>query len=164
MTQEVTPTAVRHNTYTFDPGVLIRLGAIGAVMGALGWLLYLGITTYFVVPVFCSNVETFAVCRSGGAIAWIAGHVIAAAAALALMIRFAVYRPLLVIIGVFASLWAAHTWLGGMAWYAGMLWQIVLFALGTMLFGWIARIRNFWVALVVAVLLVVAARIVLMNA
>lgn len=164
MTQEVTPASVRYSTYAFNPGVLLRLAGIGAIMGALGWLLYLAITAYFVAPVFCSNVETFAVCKNGGTIAWVAGHIIAAAVALVLMIRFAVYRPLLVIIAAFASLWAAHAWLGGMSWYAGLLWQIVLFALAVMLFGWIARMRNFWAALIVVVVLVVAARIVLMNA
>lgn len=164
MAREVTPTNARYGWPFFDSTVLVRLGLVGAVTGALGWLLYLAVTSYFIAPVFCSSAETFAVCKNGGTIAWIAGHVIAAAAALVLMVRLQIYRPLLVIIGVVASLWVAHAWLGGSAWYVGLIWQTVLFALAMMLFGWVARMRNFWGALIVVVLLVVAARIVLMNA
>jgi hypothetical protein len=156
-------TAPTYDAYPFDLGVLIRLFIIGAVAGASGWLLYLGVSQFFIEPVFCRNAETFSVCNNGGTIAWITAHVIVMAATVAVLARMAVYRPLLVVLGVLLSLWGAHAWLGGLEWYFGVLWQALLFGLAVALFGWVARTANFVVAVIVSVVLIVLARLVLMT-
>lgn len=156
--------APTYDAYPFDLAVIVRLFIVGAVSGAAGWLLYLAIAHYFIDPVFCRSAETFSVCRNGGTIAWISAHVIVMTAAVAVLARLAVYRPLLVVLGVLLSLWSAHSWLGGMEWYVGMLWQAMLFGLAVALFGWVARATNFLVALLGSIALVVLLRAVLMYA
>jgi hypothetical protein len=157
-------TAPTYDAYPFDLGVIIRLFIIGAVAGAAGWLVYLGVAQFFVEPVFCRNPDTFRFCNNGGTIAWITAHVIVMAATVAVLARMAVYRPLLIVLGVLLSLWGAHTWLGGLEWYLGVLWQALLFGLAVSLFGWIARIPNFVVTVIVSIVFVVLARLVLMTA
>ena len=156
--------APKYDTYPLDVMSIVKLFVVGAVSGAAGWLLYLVIAHYFIDPVFCQNAGTFAVCKNGGTIAWATAHIIVMAAAVAALARFAVYRPLLVVLAVLISLWAAHTWLGGLVWYVGLLWQAVLFGIAVALFGQIARMTNFLAALLISLGLAVLLRVVLMYA
>ena len=154
----------KYDAYPLDVASIIKLFVVGALSGALGWLLYLVIANYFIDPVFCQNADTFAVCKNGGTIAWATAHVIVMAASVAVLARFAVYRPLLVVIAVLISLWAAHSWLGGLAWYMGLLWQALLFGVAVALFGQIARMTNFLAALLISLGIAVLLRVVLMYA
>lgn len=156
--------APRYDPYPVDVTAIIRLFIVGITTGVVGWLLYLAIARYFIDPVFCQSASTFAVCRNGGTIAWVAAHVIGLAAAVAVLARFAVYRPLLIAIGVIVSLWSAHAWLGGMTWYIALLWQAVLFGLAFAVFGWLARIVNFAASLAAVIIVAVAVRLVLFYA
>lgn len=156
--------APRYDAYPFDGMVILRLIAVGMVTGVVGWLLYMAITEYFIVPVFCRSADAFAVCNNGGTIAWISAHIIALVAAVAVLARMAVYRPLLVVVAVLAALWSAHAWLGVLPWYQAISWQAILFALAFALFGWVARTVTFVPALVGLVVLVVTARLVLLWA
>lgn len=155
--------APKYDAYPFDLVSIVKLFVIGAVSGALGWLLYLAIAQYFIDPVFCSNTDTFGVCKNGGTIAWVSAHVIVMTAAVAVLAKMAVYRPLLVVLAVLLSLWSAHSWLGGMAWYVGLLWQALLFGLAVALFGWLARLTNFLAALLISIGIIVLLRVILMN-
>lgn len=153
--------APQYDPYYIDAEAVIRLFVVGSAAGLIGWLLYLGVSHYFVGPVFCQSPDTFAICRNGGTIAWTAAHIVALAAAVAVLARAAVYRPLLIVLGVFAALWSAHSWLGGMQWYYAMLWQAALFGLAFAAFGWAARIVNFVASLVVVIALAAVVRVVL---
>jgi hypothetical protein len=147
--------------YPLDFRSLLVLFIVGALSGALGWLLYLGIANYFVEPVFCRSAETFAICRNGGAIAWVVAEVMVLAAAVAAMAKLAVYRPLLVVLAVFVSLWGLYAWLGSMSWYSGMLWHTVLFAIAFAVFGWMARANSFLIAVLASVVVMIMARLIL---
>lgn len=162
MNAEAKTPAPKYDAYPLDVVSIVKLFVVGAISGALGWLLYLAIARYFIDPVFCQSAETFGVCKNGGTIAWASAHVIVMAAAVAVLARFAVYRPLLVVLAVLVSLWAAHAWLGGLTWYVGLLWQAVLFGVAVALFGQIARMTNFLAALLISLGIAVLLRVVLM--
>lgn len=162
MTKQATP-APRYDIYGFDSVALARLALVGFVAGVVGWLLYLGIAQFIVEPVFCRDADAFAVCRNGGTVAWVTAQVLVLAASVAVLARLAIYRPLFVVLGVLVALWAAHSWLGVMPWYIGMLWHGALFAAGFAVFGWLARIPNFLIALISALGVAVVARLILMN-
>lgn len=158
------PEVPRYDPLPFELGTIIRLLVVGVVTGALGWLLYMAISKYFIVPVFCRSADAFAICNNGGTIAWIAAHLIVAVGAVAVLARMGVYRPLLVAIAVIASLWSAHAWLGVMPWWMGMVWQAGLFGLAFALFGWLARATNLIFVVVLTVILVVLSRLILLWA
>ena len=155
-------TAPRYDPYLVDIKALIRLFIIGFATGVVGWLFYMAISQFFIEPVFCRSAETFGVCRNGGTIAWVSAHIVVLAAATAALARLGVYRPLLIVLGVLVSLWAAHSWLGGLEWYVSLLWQGFLFGIAVALFGWIARIPNFVIAVLATVGAALLARVVLM--
>ncbi len=162
MSEVAKQTAPAYDPYPLDVLAVVRLVLIGVITGAVGWLLYLGIANFFIDPVFCRSAETYSVCRSGGTIAWIGAHVIVLAAATAVLARLAVYRPLLVVLATLVTLWGAHGWLGGMEWYVGLVWQAVLFGAAFAVFGWIARLPSFLLALILTLIVAVLSRIVLM--
>ena len=116
MTDTKSSSAPRYDAYPFDLMALARLLIVGMITGAAGWLLYLAIAHYFIDPVFCRTATTFAVCRNGGTIAWAAASIIVAGAAVAVLAKLAIYRPLLIVLGALVALWGAHAWLGGMVW------------------------------------------------
>lgn len=164
MNATTTDTAPRYDPYPIDIKSLARLFIIGVATGVLGWLVYMAISQFFIEPVFCRSAETFTVCKNGGTIAWVSAHIIVLAAATAALARLGVYRPLLIVLGVLVALWGAHSWLGGLEWYAALLWQGLLFGIAVALFGWIARIPNFVFAVLLTIGAALLARVVLMLA
>lgn len=158
-----TPTSA-YDPYPVDFMVLARLFVAGLLAGALGWLLYLGIIHFFILPIFCHSSETFGICNNGGTLAWIAAHVIVMAATVAGLVALAVYRPLLIVLGALISLWGANAWLGALSWPLGMLWEALLFGFAVAVFGWVARTTKFIPALIVTIVLVLLARLVLLAA
>ena len=150
--------------YPINLGVLVPAFVIGALVGAVGWLFNLLIVNYFVDPVFCNNPDSVGACMNGGTIAWVLAHLLVVAASIVAMVRFAIYRPLLVAIAVIAAVWGINGWLGGLNWWSATLWQALVFGLGYAAFAWVARITQFWFAVVAMVIIVVIARLVLASA
>lgn len=153
--------APTYDAYPIDGRALLLLALVGVVTGFVGWLVYLGFAHFIIDPLFCRSTDSFAICRNGGTIAWVAAHLLVLAAAVAVLARFAVYRPLLVVIGVLAALWGLHAWLGGMSWYMGALWQALLFGLAFAIFGWVSRASTFVVAFILTIIVAVGARMML---
>jgi len=136
----------------------------GLVAGIVGWLLQLSLKTWVIAKLFCDSPDTFAVCSNGGTIAWVVAMVIVGIASLLVLVRSGVFRPLLVILASLIALWGANLWLGPLEWWQAMLWHGGLFALAFGLFAWIARINKFLLALIVTIVIVVLARLVVINA
>ena len=142
----------------------LRSAVIGFVIGAGAWLLNLGIQRYLIEPLFCHNADSFGVCAQGGTVAWIIAMVIGLAAALFTLVRFNVFRPLLIVLASVISLWGVANWLGPLEWWQAALWHGVLFALAFGLFTLIARIERFGIAFVATIILILLFRIVIVNA
>lgn len=135
----------------------------GLVVGVVGWLLSLAIQTWIIDPVFCRSPQTFAVCANGGTIGWVIAMILVSIASLLSLVRNGVFRPLLVVLASLIALWGASAWLGPLPWWQGMLWHGVLFALAYALFAWVARLSNFLIAVIVTIVLIVAARLVVIG-
>jgi hypothetical protein len=142
----------------------LRSALVGFVVGLGVWVLDLGIQRYFIEPIFCHNADSFGVCSQGGTVAWIIAIVLGMAAALFTLVRFNVFRPLLVILASVISLWGVANWIGPLPWWQAMLWHGALFALAFGLFSLIARIERFGIAFVLTIVLILAFRLVVVNA
>lgn len=142
----------------------LRSAVVGFVLGIAAWLLNLGIQRFIIEPFFCHNADSFSVCAQGGTYAWIAAIIIAMAAGLFMLVRFSIFRPLLIILASIISLWGVANWIGPLSWWQASLWHGVLFALAFGLFTLIARIERFGIAFVVTILLILLFRLVVVNA
>ena len=152
------------NTVDYYPIVLrdlVLAFIIGIFVGAFGWLINLFLLNYFIEPVFCGSQDSLSACANGSTIAWVLAHVLVVGASVVALLRAEIYRPLLVALAVLATAWGMNNWLGELDWWSATLWQAGVFALAYGAYAWIARIRQFWLAAVITIAVVVFSRLVL---
>ena len=135
--------------------VVVGLGA-----GILTWGLALILEQYVLNGMFCQTMMTEQ-CAAVPSYARGVSAVVATAAAVFALVKLQIFRPLLVGLGAVISLWGVGATLATLpmgitvALYAGM------FAVAYAAFTWIARLRSFWVAAALMILLIVAVRFML---
>ena len=134
-------------------GVIITGIAVGVAVGVLYMLL-----NKFVFGAVLCRAQSTGDCSQAPNYAMIVALLIGGIGGVANLARLRAYRPLLTAIATTVVFWGVHTLVGGLAWYWILLDLAVLFALAYAAFSWAARIRNFILALVVTVVLVVLAR------
>jgi hypothetical protein len=132
--------------------ILVFAGAVGAI----AWGLTVLLDKYVFQAILCSGEA--AKCNMSFQYGAITASIIAGILMLLGLVRLGVFRPLLVVIASVASLWGLIEIVQVWPWYYAVLAMIVLFAFAYGAYSWIARIRNFWIALGVSVLLLVAVR------
>lgn len=140
-------------------GVIIT----GLVVGLLGWMLSMAIQAWIIVPFFCRSTQTFSVCENGGTIGWVVAVIIVSILGLLSLVRTGVFRPLLVVLASLLALWGVSAWLGPLPWWQALLWHGALFAVAYALFAWVARLQSFLIALILTIVLIVLARVVILN-
>lgn len=143
-----------------DKRTLVQIFLTGLGVGVLIWGLTWLLDRYAVAPLTCGTTTLAASCQS----AVFAGHIatiIAMIAGVLALVRFGVFRPLLIGLAALVSLWGAMTWLLGFEWYIALPTVAVLYALAYSVFAWLSRIRNFVVTLIAIVLVVVVCRVVI---
>lgn len=149
------------DSYPLTLRLLISALLIGALTGVVGWLINIFLQNYFIEPVFCSSSDSSSICSNGSAIAWTLAHILAIGASVVAMVGAVIYRPLLIALATFVTVWGIHGWLDGLEWWSATLWQMLIFALAYGAYAWIARIVRFWVAAVITVVVIVLCRLVL---
>lgn len=146
-----------------DQRSLIGAVLTGVGVGIVGWLAKMAIQAWIIEPIFCRSTQTYNICSQGGTIAWAVALIIVSMLGLLSLVRLNVFRPLLVVIAALISLWAASTWLGPLEWWLALLWQGVLFGLAYALFAWIARLRSFFFSVILTFVVILLARVVVLN-
>jgi hypothetical protein len=132
-----------------QPQQLVQVAFLGAIAGAIAWVLTSLIYHAIMVPLYCSNASSVACGGSLGGIAGLLG-----------LVRLSVFRPLLIVLGAVITLWGLSSWVGGLPWYQELAWSIMLTGLTYTAFAWLVRPRSFVVAAIIVFVAVVVARIV----
>lgn len=134
------------NLRSFAPREFFVLLIAGFVAGAAVWFAKLGLDRWVMDPLFCRTPDTFAVCQNAGSIAFIVALVLVGVVTVSLLSLSKVYRPLLVVLASFVSIWGISIWLAPLVWWQAVLWcgAISLFAFA--LYGLIAQIKKFWLS------------------
>lgn len=136
---------------------LARIGAIGAVIGALSVGLYVLFHTYIFQAVLCRD-QANAACGQAATYAAITTAFIASFVAVVVLAHIRVYRPLLIILAAILALWGIQSIVVVLPWYWALAGMIAVGALAYSLFAWIARIRSFILSAVVAIVIAVIIR------
>lgn len=134
---------------------------LGALVGLLTWGLAWLLGTYVFEPILCGGGDTR--CGSAPQYGEITATIVVAIGALLGLVRLRVFRPLLVVLAATVTLWGLIGMVTVFEWYWAALASLVLYALAYGLFVWVVRIRRFWLALVVVLLLVIAVRFALVS-
>lgn len=135
--------------------ILVGLG-VGLVVAVIMFLL-----NKFVFGAVLCRPQSIAECASAPTYAMIVAMVIGAIAGIVSLARLRIYRPLLAVLAATIALWGINNLVVNLPWYWALLAIMVLFGLAYGLFAWLARLRNFILAIVVTVVMVVIVRLIL---
>lgn len=141
----------------FDGRKLVAVLVLGAVIGLVVWGLAQLIDRYVLAAFMCAGDDALQ-CAAGWPYAEAAAHIIGAGIGLFFLVKLQVFRPLLVVLGVLIALWGVIGMASLLPWYGVGGMVIALYAIGYGLFAWIARLRPFWLVVVLYAVLIVAVR------
>lgn len=138
----------------------IRILLLGGVIGLLVWGLGFMLNRFVFDVYFCQG-EVSSQCGSAKNYAVAAASLVGVIVALWGLIRFGVYRPLLVVIASMLSTWGIVQMSWSLDTLSGLIVTVLFYAASFGLFSWVSRIREFWITLVIIALLVMGVRLVL---
>jgi hypothetical protein len=133
---------------------VIKVIALGVIVGLLVPALSTLIANYFISPVFCNGPDTFSVCASGGVIANHIAAAILAVIAFIVLTQWSVYRALVLVIAATLAMWGLKKYadpLTSGSWIEYYLFSGLLYGLAYALFYWLLRLRNFIVSIIAVV-------------
>jgi len=137
---------------------LMNILVVGGIAGFLVWVLGFLLNRYIFDVYFCQN-EVSNQCAYAPSYAAATAMVLVSFVALGALVRFRVYRPLLVLIAAMISMWGIVQLGWNMTWYQGIFIALVMYALAFSVFSWVARVRDFWITLITVAILIVAVRL-----
>lgn len=139
---------------------LISMILVGVAVGAIISVLYFLLNKYIFSAVLCRPQST-ADCGQAPNYAMIVAMLVGSIGGVVGLARTRIYRPLLIVIVSVVALWGVQNILMGLDWYWAMMITAVFFGLAYGMFGWLARIRNFILAIVLIAVVAVLVRWVL---
>jgi hypothetical protein len=137
----------------------VQIVILGAAVGLAMWGVEFLLETYVLRAVLCQG--SVAYCASASQYANILATLVGMGAGLFGLVRLQVFRPLLVALAAAICFWGLIGVISVLPWYEVGIACMLLYALSYILFAWIARIRLFSLAALIAFLLVVIVRLVL---
>lgn len=138
---------------------LVFVLLIGLFVGVVMWGLTELINGYVLAPIFCRDGKGSA-CASLPRYSEAAAVVLASGIGLFGLVRLGIFRPLLVALASAVSLWGIVGYTSGFfPWYYVLASSALLYALAYGAYMWLTRIRLFWVAVILILILVVALRL-----
>ena len=140
-----------------SPKQAVQTGLLGFVAGVVAG----GATLLFSAFVFKTLPCVASACETGGQYAAVLAGIISGAVGLFWLMRIHIFRPLLIVLAVTIALWGVPLYTLALPWYVVLLIAGGLHAVAYELFTWIARLRQFWLVLLLMVLIVIALRFIL---
>ncbi len=145
---------------TMNSRKLLMIVAVGILAGLVTWGLAHVFDMYVYKAILCNNPSAVQ-CASSPQYAATTATVIGAAVALFGLVRLRVYRPLLIVLATFISLWGLIELVAPMAWYVEALICAGLYGVALGTFAWVARIRNFIFTAIIILILIIGLRLIL---
>lgn len=139
------------------PRELFMTLLIGFAVGAVTYVAYMLLEKFVFGTVLCRPQST-GDCSQAPAYAMSVATVIGLIAGVASLAKARIYRPLLIVLASIVALWGLHGVVADWPWYGAAVAFAVLTGLTYVLFTWLARLRNFILAIVVIVVAVIIAR------
>ena len=100
-------------------------------------------------------------CTQGLQYANAVANVLGAGIGLFFLVRIQAFRPLIIAVATLATLWGLVNITKSLPWYGIGLVSVGLYALTYATYAWIARLRLFWIVMLILVAMIVAIRLIL---
>lgn len=141
---------------------LLRASLVGLGTGLAHWLLGVVLNRYVVEPSACREITDGLQCAQAPMLSSDIAGVLVAGAALVVFILLRQTRPIVIVAASLALLWGVKGFVYGLPWWGELLAFVLLYGLTYVTFGWINKATRLLGAIVLAVLLVLIARLVLL--
>ena len=138
-----------------------RTVGIGAGLGLVFWLLTLLLGNYVIEPLACRDTANAVLCANSVGLSGNIATILTAVLGLFVMVRWGIFRPIILVVATAALLWDLAAMTNGLFWAEALLWSILLYAGSYGLFAWIARYSRLWAVIAISVLIVLIIRIAL---
>lgn len=129
----------------------------GIVAGSLAVVLYIVFEKYVFGAVLC-RAQSIGSCTLAPIYATLTAVILGSIAGVAGLAKLRIYRPLLIGIVAAVSLWGLHVAVADFAWYNALLAVSLLSGIAYGLFSWLSRIKNFLLAVIIMIILVILIR------
>lgn len=139
---------------------LLLIIVCGAIAGLVTWGLTHVLDAYIYKAILCDG-DAAVKCGSSYQYATTTATIFGAAVGLFGLVRLQVFRPLLIVIATYVALWGLLSTLLPLPWYVAAATAAGLYALAFGVFAWLARIRKFYIAIIIVILVIVAVRVIL---
>lgn len=136
------------------------------VLGLIVGLLTYGLSYLFEMAILRSvpcEGDTAVICASATSYANAAASIVASGIGLFGLVKLQAFRPLLIVLAVAMSLWKMMEVVGTLPKYGMVIAGGVLYAMAYIVFAWIARVRLFWPAVILMLILVIVIRFILTS-
>jgi hypothetical protein len=131
----------------------------GTIVGVATWILTYILNQYVIGMIACRADSSIIGCSDAPVVSAAFGLIFASVAGLTVLVRRRVFRPLLVVLAAGISLWGINgSWLVSHN-LLDFLLSVVITALVYLVFAWFAKVRQFWISLLITVVLVVIFRL-----
>lgn len=142
-------------------GDVVRVALSGLAVGVATYLLYLLLDKYVFTPTLCGATAAALKCDNKMYFASGVATVLGAFGGLFAMVQQRVYRPLLVVLLATVGLWNFVLIAATLPWWLALLLTGLIFALAYAAFAWLVQLRNFILALVITVVILVVMRLII---
>lgn len=133
---------------------IVRVALLGIGLGVVAWVLSSLLSKFAIEPLFCHDQPATGICANPSDAAGNIALVLLGIAGTLGLVRLGVYRPMLIVIAVSVCLWDLFGWLHGVLWYESLGWAALIFAATYVLFTWLVRPRNFFLTLVLLIIVI----------
>jgi len=138
---------------------LVTVLVIGLGVGLLVWGLTRLVSVYVATPLLCGDGGQ---CTSALRYSELAAVIIANGIGLFSLVRLRVYRPLLIVLASAVTAWGIIGYTTVLfPWYGVLMTSALMYIICYVAYTWLARIKLFWVATLLLILVTVAARLIL---
>lgn len=132
----------------------------GLFVGAVVWGLTYAISQYALPRFVCEPNSTILLCTQADTFASNLATIFGALVGVLLLLKFNVFRPLLVVVVTAIALWSIEKWVQGGAWYEPLLLTAAFYCISYATFAWFARINFLRAAIIIIAVTIIAVRIV----
>ncbi len=139
----------------------IKIVYIGLGLGLLWWILTTVLKHYVVEPIACRDLSTAAACVNSFGVTGSIVTVIIAILGAVILVRLLQPRPIVIALATAIVLWDLGLLITGLVWWETLLWALFFYVVCYVLFSMVARINSLVWSLIIAVVVVLAIRLVL---
>ena len=124
---------------TMSIATVARLFVYGLIVGAVTFLLYIGLDRFVFEPILCRESAALARCEAKGDFAAGAALILGSFLGLFLLVRERVYRPILAVLGVLVAMWGIFGLVGALPVILAAATAVLLIAVSYVLFSWLVQ-------------------------